>query len=76
MRISGLLDKAAAIATFSSPLEPLQRVLYASLDPLAAKCIENPTPPTWRESEVSAILHATGDSVNSCAGGGLMVDDA
>jgi len=29
MRISGLLDNAAAIASFGSPLEPLQRIVYA-----------------------------------------------
>src|SRR5512139_413139 len=76
MRLSGRLDNAAAIASFGPPLEPLQRILYASLDPLAAKCVEYPSPPTWRENEVSAILHAAGDGVNSCAGGGLIVDDS
>jgi len=76
MRISGLLNNAAAIASFGPALEPLQRIPYASLNHLAAKCCEYPPPPTWRESEVSAILHATGDGVDSGAGGGLMVDDA
>ncbi len=75
MRISGLLDNAAAIASFGPPLEPLQRILYASLDHLAAKCFEHPTQPAWREGEVSAKLHAAGDGVNSCAGGGLIVGD-
>src|SRR5512146_1736500 len=76
MRISGLLDNAAAIASFGLPLEPLQRILYASLDHLAAKCFEYPCPPTWRENEVSAILHEAGDGVNRCASGGLIVCDA
>src|SRR5215469_4656019 len=65
-----------AIASFGPPLESLQRILYASLERLAAKCFEYPTPPTWRESKVSAILHATGSSVESGAGDGFMVDDA
>ena len=76
MRISGLLGNAAAIASFGPPLEPLQPILDASLKRLAAKCFEHPAPPTWRESEVSAKLHATGGGVDSCAGGGLMVDGA
>src|SRR5512141_251195 len=76
MRLSGLPDNAAAIASFGPALEPLQRILYASLDHPAAECFEYPSPPAWRESEVSAKLHATGGSVNSCAGGGLIVDDA
>jgi len=40
MRISGFLDNSAAIASFGLPLEPLQRILYASLERLAAKCFE------------------------------------
>jgi hypothetical protein len=76
MRISRLLDNSAAIASFGPPLEPLTRILYVSLECLAAKFFEHPTPPTWRESEVSAILHATGGGVNSCAGDGCIVDDA
>jgi hypothetical protein len=73
---SGLLANAATIASFGPPPEPLQRVLYVSLERLAAKCFEYPTPPSWRESEVSAILDATGGGVNSCAGEGCMVDGA
>src|SRR3989442_6527311 len=76
MRISGLLDNAAAITSFGPPLEPLQRILYVSLERLATKFFEHPTPPTWRESKVSAILHATGGGVDSCAGDGCMVDEA
>ncbi len=76
MRRSGLLDNAAAIASFGPPLEPLQRILYVSLEGLAAKCFEYPPPPTWRESEVSAILHATGGGIDSCAGEGCLVDGA
>ena len=76
MRILGLLDNAAAIASLGPVLEPLQRILYTSLDHLAAKCFEYPCPPTWRENEVSAILHAAGDGVNSRARGGLIVCDA
>lgn len=71
-----LLDNSAAIASFGPALEPLQRILYARLERPAAKLFEYPTPPAWRESKVSAKLHATGGSVNSCAGGGLMVDGA
>ena len=76
MRISGLLDHSAAIASFGPPLEPLQRILYASLERLAAKFFEYPPPPTWRESEVSAKLHATGGGVDSCAGDDGFVDGA
>ena len=76
MRISGLLDNSAAIASFGPPLEPLQRILYASLERLAAKCFEYPSPPTWRESEVSAKWHATGGGVDSCAADGCFVDGA
>src|SRR6266480_6735710 len=75
-RISGLLDNSAAIASFGLPLEPLQRILYASLERLAAKCFEYPSPPTWRESEVSAKLHATGGGIDSCAADGCFVDGA
>ena len=75
-RYSGLLDNSAAIASFGRLLESVQRILYASLERLSAKCFEYPAPPTWRDSEVSAKLHATGGGVNSCAGGGLMVDGA
>lgn len=64
------------IAGFGPPLEPLQRILYASLERLAAECRKHPTPPTWREREVSAKLHATGDGVEGCAGDGHMVDCA
>ena len=74
--VSRLLDNSAAIASFGHPLEPLHRILYTILECLAAKFFEHPTPPTWRESEVSAKLHATGGGVNSSAGGGLMVDGA
>src|SRR5436190_5680966 len=76
MRISGPLDTSAAIASFGLPLEPLQRILYASLERLAAKCFEYPSPPTWRESEVSAKLHAAGGAVDSCAADGCFVDGA
>jgi hypothetical protein len=76
MRVSGLLDDSAAIASFGPPLEPLQRILYISLERLAAKFFEYPSPPAWRESEVSAILDATGGGVDSCAGDGCMVGDA
>src|SRR5438270_9619094 len=76
MRISGLLDTTAAIASFGLLLEPLQRILYASLERLAAKFFEYPPQPTWRESEVSAKLHATGGGVDSCAGDGGVVDGA
>jgi hypothetical protein len=40
MRLSGLLDNAAAIASFGHPLEPLQRILYAGFDHFAAKGLE------------------------------------
>src|SRR5260370_39640856 len=75
-RISGLLDNSAAIASFGLPLEPLQRIPYASLERLAAKFFEHPSPPTWREREVSAKLHATGGAVDSCASDGCFVDGA
>jgi hypothetical protein len=67
---------SAAIANFGHPLEPLQRILYVSLEHLAAKCCEDPSPPAWRESEVSAILHATGGGVESGASNGGIVDKA
>src|SRR5512146_3097171 len=76
MGISGLHGNAAVVASLGLALESLQRILYASLNRIAAKCCEYPSPPAWWESEVSAILHAAGDGVNRCAGGGLMVDDA
>lgn len=65
-----------AIASFGSALQPPQSILYTILKCLAAKFFEHPTPPSWRESEVSTELHATGGGVNRCAGGGLMVDGA
>src|SRR5436309_15819107 len=70
------LDNLAAIASFGLPLEPLQRILYPSLKHLAAKFFEYPPQPTWRESEVSAKLHATGGSIDSCTGDGCFVDGA
>jgi hypothetical protein len=76
MRISELLDNSAAIASFGLPLEPLQRILYAILERLATKFFEYPPQPTWRESEVSAKLHATGGGIDSCAGNGCIVDGA
>ena len=69
------LKNFAVIASFGRPLEPLQRILYPSLDHLAAKGFEYPSPPTWRESEVSAILHEAGDGVKRGAGGRLVVGD-
>jgi hypothetical protein len=76
MAVSGLLDNGAAIASFGLPLEPLQRILYAILECLATKFFEYPSQPTWRESEVSAKLHATGGGIDSCAGDGCVVDGA
>jgi hypothetical protein len=51
-------------------------MLYASFDHLAAKCLEHPTQPTWREGEVSAKLDEAGEGVQGGAGGGLIVGDA
>ena len=51
-------------------------MFYASFDHLAAERLEQPSPPTWREREVSAKLHAAGGGVERGAGGGLIVDDA
>ena len=74
--MSGRLDNAVSIASFGYPLEPLQQIVYARLDQLAAKCFEHPSQPTWRESEVSARLHETEGDVERGAGGGLIVGDA
>ena len=76
MRRSARPDSAGAIAGFSCVLEALHAILYTSLEDLAAECTEYPTPPTWREREVSAKLHATGCGVDRGAGDGRMVDDA
>jgi hypothetical protein len=54
--MSGRLSNAVSITSFGYPLEPLQRILYASLNQLASKCFEHPTRPAWREGEVSARL--------------------
>ena len=37
-------------------------------DYFRAKCFEEPTPPAWREDEVSAILDATGGRLDGSAG--------
>lgn len=73
---SGLPGNFAAIVRFGPALEPLQPILHASLEQLAAKFFEDPTPPTWRECEVSAKLYATGSGVERDAGDGWLVDDA
>jgi hypothetical protein len=38
--------------------------------------VESPTPPAWRVSEVSAILHAAGAGVDRGTSDGIMADAA
>src|SRR5574341_86275 len=76
MRVSGLLGNSIAIASLGGALESQQLILYFCLERLAAKFFDHPTQPAWRESEVSAKLHATGGSVNGCGGDGGIVDGA
>jgi hypothetical protein len=56
------------ILSFRGILEALQGIFYAGSDCFRAKCFEKPTPPTWGEDEVSAILDATGGRVDGSAG--------
>lgn len=56
------------ILSFRGTLEALQGILYAGSEWFRAKCFEEPTPPTWGEDEVSAILDATGGRVDGSAG--------
>jgi hypothetical protein len=56
------------ILPFRGTLEALQGTFYAGSDSFRAKCFEEPTPPTWGEDEVSAILDATGGRVDGSAG--------
>ncbi|HLY30257.1 MAG TPA: hypothetical protein VKQ36_04470 [Ktedonobacterales bacterium] len=78
MRISGLLSAPVAKARFGCLLEPLRSILHTRLERLAAKSVERPTPPTWREREASAKLHATGGAAAALdsAGDDDMVDGA
>jgi hypothetical protein len=46
----------------------LQGIIYAGRECFGAECFEKPTPPAWREDEVSAILDATGGRVDGSAG--------
>jgi hypothetical protein len=56
------------ILSFRGTLEALQGIFYAGSECFRAKCFEEPTPPAWREDEVSAILDATGGRVDGSAG--------
>jgi hypothetical protein len=56
------------ILSFRCALEALQGIFYAGSDSLRAKCFEKPTPPTWWEDEVSAILDAAGGRMDGIAG--------
>jgi hypothetical protein len=54
--------------SFRGTLEALQGIFYAGSDRFRAKFFEEPTPPTWGEDEVSAILDAAGGRVDGSAG--------
>ena len=56
------------ILSFRGTLEALQGIFYAGSDCFRAKCFEKPTPPAWREDEVSAILDAAGGRIDGSAG--------
>lgn len=56
------------ILPFGGTLEALQGTIYAGSDYSRTKCFEEPTPPAWREDEVSAILDAAGGRVDGRAG--------
>jgi len=56
------------IRSFRGTLETLQGIIYAGSDCFRAKSFEKPTPPTWGEDEVSAILDVTGGRVYGRAG--------
>ncbi len=56
------------ILSFRGTLEALQRIFYAGRDGFRPKCFQKPTPPAWREDEVSAILHAAGGCIDGIAG--------
>jgi len=56
-----------AIRFFGGALEALQGIFDAGLECLRAKLFKKPTPPAWREDEVSTILESRRSRVNSCA---------
>ena len=56
------------ILSFRGTLEALQGIFDAGSDGFRATCFEEPTPPTWGEDEVSAILDAAGGRVDGSAG--------
>jgi len=55
------------ILSFRGALEAPQGIVYAGRECFRAECFEDPTPPAWREDEVSAILDATGGRVDGSA---------
>jgi hypothetical protein len=56
------------ILSFRGTLEALQRISYARGDWFRANGFEEPTPPAWRENEISAILDAAGGRIDGSAG--------
>ena len=55
------------VLPFRGSLEALQGIVDAGSELFRAKLFHGPTPPTWREDEVSAILESGRSRVNSCA---------
>lgn len=53
---------------FRGALELLQAVFDAGSQRLRAELFQKPTPPAWREDEVSAVLDAAGDRIQGRAG--------
>ena len=56
------------ILSFRGTLEALQGMFYAGSECFRATCFEEPTPPAWREDEVSAIFDAAGGRIDGIAG--------
>ena len=65
---SSRLHLRSLILSFRGTLEALQGMFYTGSDDFRASCFEEPTPPAWREDEVSAIVDAAGGCVNGSAG--------
>jgi hypothetical protein len=56
------------ILSFGGALEAPQGIFYAGGELFRAKRFHEPTPPAWREDEVSAILDAAARCVDGSAG--------
>ncbi len=56
------------VLSFRGTLEALQGFIDAGSDLFRAKSFKNPTPPAWREDEVSAVLDTAGGRIDGNTG--------